>query len=220
MLNQSIGRNGGRGVSVKAKLRHKEPQKIINQSGGRKRYVGKNAQLVLNNMNQVITVFGSSRAKRKNQVFHVYGKGKNSLLGGVILARIKDISTEFELVPRKYEEKTEDPFIFSIFRITINNKPLINLYSPLLLKSEYDDIIYNLGLLLKNKTNNFILETVEQLFNLEIIREGNDIYRLIITSKQTELYDLEIRSTKNSLQQFYTELKRNLNNVQKSSYLP
>ncbi|WP_444972192.1 WapI family immunity protein [Virgibacillus proomii] len=136
------------------------------------------------------------------------------------MAIIKDKSTEFELFPRKYEEDIEDPFIFTIFRITINNKPIINLYSPLLLKSEYDEIIYKLDLLLSNRTKKFILETVEQLFTLKIIQGKNDSYKFNIIFKQNEIYNISVQTTRNSLQQFYNDLKENLSNVQSSPYLP
>ncbi|WP_077301717.1 WapI family immunity protein [Virgibacillus pantothenticus] len=136
------------------------------------------------------------------------------------MAIIMDKSTEFELFPRKYEEDIEDPFIFSIFRITINNRPIINLYSPLLLKSEYDEIICKLDLLLSNRTKKIILETVEQLFTLKIIQGKNDSYKFNIIFKQNEIYNISVQTTRNSLQQFYNDLKENLSNVQSSPYLP
>ena len=61
-LNQSISRNGGKGVNVKAKLDAvKNPTKISNQSGGRTKYTGKKATVILNEEGKVITTFGSSR---------------------------------------------------------------------------------------------------------------------------------------------------------------
>ncbi|MGX4668692.1 hypothetical protein JNUCC74_05685 [Cerasibacillus sp. JNUCC 74] len=58
------------------------------------------------------------------------------------MAIIKDKSTEFELFPGKYEEEIDDPFILSIFRITVTNKPMINLYSPLKYGIAKKDIDY------------------------------------------------------------------------------
>ena len=74
-LNQSIGRNGGRGVSAKAKLDAlRNPKRIDTQSNGSRKFVGRKAQVVLNKDNRVITSFGSSRAKGRNQVFLNHGK--------------------------------------------------------------------------------------------------------------------------------------------------
>jgi len=61
-LNQSIGRDGGRGVNAAAKLDAvRNPTKVVTQDGGRTKFVGKNAQVVLNSEGKVITVTGKSR---------------------------------------------------------------------------------------------------------------------------------------------------------------
>ncbi|GAF21976.1 LOW QUALITY PROTEIN: wall-associated protein precursor [Bacillus sp. JCM 19047] len=74
-LHQSIDRDGGRGVSIKAKLDAvRNSKKTIKQSGGKTRYYGKKANVVVNKRGQIVTVFGKSRAKGPKQVFHKYGK--------------------------------------------------------------------------------------------------------------------------------------------------
>ncbi|MFU0789868.1 MAG: hypothetical protein ACFWT6_07940 [Virgibacillus proomii] len=82
------------------------------------------------------------------------------------------------------------------------------------------NIIYKLDLLLSNRTKKFILETVEQLFTLKIIQGKNDSYKFNIIFKQNEIYNISVQTTRNSLQQFYNDLKENLSNVQSSPYLP
>ncbi|ASB72078.1 tRNA(Glu)-specific nuclease WapA [Bacillus subtilis subsp. subtilis] len=78
-LNQSIGRNGGRGVNLRAKLNAvRSPKKVIKQPNGATKYVGKKATVVLNKRGKVITAYGSSRAKGSKHVFHTHGKGKKS----------------------------------------------------------------------------------------------------------------------------------------------
>jgi len=61
-LNQSISRDGGRGVSAEAKLDAvKNPTKVVEQSGGRTKYVGKDATVVTNKDGKVITTYGKPR---------------------------------------------------------------------------------------------------------------------------------------------------------------
>ena len=61
-LNQVIGRDLGRGVSSRAVLDAvRNPTKIVQQSGGRTRFVGSNATVVLNAEGRVITAFGQPR---------------------------------------------------------------------------------------------------------------------------------------------------------------
>ena len=61
-LNQVIGRDLGRGVSARAVLDAvRNPTKIVQQSGGRARFVGANATVVLNAEGRVITAFGQPR---------------------------------------------------------------------------------------------------------------------------------------------------------------
>ena len=63
-LNQSINRNGGRGVSAKAKASAiVNPKAKTEQSGGRTKYKGKKATVVTNSDGKIITTFGSSRSK-------------------------------------------------------------------------------------------------------------------------------------------------------------
>ncbi|MCT4613475.1 MAG: RHS repeat-associated core domain-containing protein [Marinifilaceae bacterium] len=61
-LNQAISRNGGRGVKVAAiKDAVLNPKKIIQQSEGRVKYVGKKATVILNSEGEIITTYGKSR---------------------------------------------------------------------------------------------------------------------------------------------------------------
>ncbi|MBU3232386.1 hypothetical protein CAY60_010445 [Shouchella clausii] len=78
-IHQSIGRNGGRGVNARAKLDAvRNAKKVIKQSNGATKYVGKKATVVLDKRGRVITAFGSSRAKGSKQVFHKHGKGSRA----------------------------------------------------------------------------------------------------------------------------------------------
>ena len=71
-LNQSISRDGGRGVNIAAKLDAlKNPKKLVAQTEGRIKYVGKKANVILNSEGQVITVTG----KNRGPVQQVIGKG-------------------------------------------------------------------------------------------------------------------------------------------------
>ena len=61
-LNQAVGRNGGRGVNVKAILDAvRNPKKIIKQANGTTKYVGKKATVILNKEGKVVTTYGKSR---------------------------------------------------------------------------------------------------------------------------------------------------------------
>jgi hypothetical protein len=61
-LNQSISRNNGRGVSAQGKLDAvKNPKSVTQQSGGRTKYKGKNATVILNEEGKVITTYGKPR---------------------------------------------------------------------------------------------------------------------------------------------------------------
>ena len=62
-LNQAIGRDGGVGVAPRAILDAvKSPVEVIQQSGGRMLYVGRDAKVVLNANGQVITTWGTNSA--------------------------------------------------------------------------------------------------------------------------------------------------------------
>ena len=61
-LNQTIGRNNGRGINARAMLEAlNQPKKIIKQADGAIKYVGSKASVVLNSKGEVITAFGKSR---------------------------------------------------------------------------------------------------------------------------------------------------------------
>ena len=64
-LNQAIGRNDGRGVNIAA-MHHavRYPKKVVTQSGGRVKYIGQRATVVLNSKGQVITVHGKARSPK------------------------------------------------------------------------------------------------------------------------------------------------------------
>ncbi|MDQ7008638.1 MAG: RHS repeat-associated core domain-containing protein, partial [Acidobacteriota bacterium] len=61
-LNQAISRDGGRGVSPRAMLdAAKNPVETVGQSGGRTKYVGKDATVVTNKDGKVITTHANNR---------------------------------------------------------------------------------------------------------------------------------------------------------------
>jgi len=61
-LNQSIGRDGGKGVSARAILDAiKYSEKTIPQAKGAIKYVGKDATVILNSDGKIITTFGKAR---------------------------------------------------------------------------------------------------------------------------------------------------------------
>jgi hypothetical protein len=61
-LNQAIGRDGGRGVSIRSILEAvKSPNRVVPTSGGSTRYVGGSATVILNRDGKVITTYGSPR---------------------------------------------------------------------------------------------------------------------------------------------------------------
>ena len=60
-LAQVLGRDGGRGVSNAALLDAvKNPSKVIQQAGGKVKYVGKNATVILNELKKVITAWATN----------------------------------------------------------------------------------------------------------------------------------------------------------------
>jgi hypothetical protein len=64
-LNQAISRDNGRGVAIKYILDAvKNPKKVIQQSEGKVKYVGKNATVILNKDGKVITTYGKPRNRK------------------------------------------------------------------------------------------------------------------------------------------------------------
>ncbi|WP_143532198.1 RICIN domain-containing protein [Saccharothrix sp. ALI-22-I] len=78
-LNQSIGRNDGRGVNLRA-MRDavRNPKKVVQQEGGTVRYVGRNAQVVLNRDRQIVTAFGKSRGPKPDVRRSAQGNGNKA----------------------------------------------------------------------------------------------------------------------------------------------
>ena len=81
-LNQAIGRDGGRGVSPQAILDAvKNPQKITPQSGGRAKYSGRDATVVLDSEGKIITVYGKQRGPQvwdESRVVQPYPKATSA----------------------------------------------------------------------------------------------------------------------------------------------
>ncbi|MCD8413657.1 hypothetical protein [Tenacibaculum finnmarkense] len=76
-LNQSINRNGGRGVSAKAKADAiVNPKTKTAQSSGRTKFKGKKATVITNSDGKVVTTFGSSRSKTSVPQGRQQGGGK------------------------------------------------------------------------------------------------------------------------------------------------
>jgi RHS repeat-associated protein len=67
-LEQAIGRDGGRGVHPQAIVDAvRSPTKVIEQAGGKTKYVGKDATVILNNEGKVVTTWGLPRDPVPNQ---------------------------------------------------------------------------------------------------------------------------------------------------------
>ncbi|WP_158211942.1 RHS repeat-associated core domain-containing protein [Robiginitalea sediminis] len=76
-LNQSINRNGGRGVSAAAKADAiVNPKSKTSQSGGRTRYKGQNATVIVNSDGKIITTYGKSRSSTSMPQGRPQGGGK------------------------------------------------------------------------------------------------------------------------------------------------
>lgn len=89
-LNQSIGRDGGRGVNASSKLDAvKNPVKVVAQAGDKTKYIGGSAQVVINSSGKVVSTFGKSRGPQ------MYNLGK----GNAALRRAKSMGLEYD--PRK-----------------------------------------------------------------------------------------------------------------------
>jgi RHS repeat-associated protein len=89
-LNQSIARDGGRGVNAAAKLDAvKNPVKTVAQAGETTKYVGKNAQVVLNKEGKVVSTFGKSRGPQTT----IQGKGNEALRRAKALGKEYDPKT-------------------------------------------------------------------------------------------------------------------------------
>ncbi|WP_426292660.1 RHS repeat domain-containing protein [Dyadobacter endophyticus] len=75
-LNQSIGRDGGRGVKASEMLEAvKNPKKVTTQNNGGIRHDGTGAKVVVNSDGKVISTFG----KPRGEVIYSNGKGNNAL---------------------------------------------------------------------------------------------------------------------------------------------
>ncbi|MBV6682484.1 hypothetical protein KV679_02145 [Bacillus sp. JRC01] len=89
------------------------------------------------------------------------------------MAIISDLTIQLELLPRKYNGKEDDPFIYSFLGISRNEIPVFNLFASLLLKSEYEKIVNNLSLLIENKPQSFYFESIEPFIKLHVHKQTN-----------------------------------------------
>jgi hypothetical protein len=61
-LNRALGRNGGKGVATRSILDAvKNPKEVVKQAGGTTKYIGKDAEVVLNADGKVITTWSRNR---------------------------------------------------------------------------------------------------------------------------------------------------------------
>jgi len=67
-LNQSISRNGGKGVNAKSKSEAiNSPKKVTSQPDGTTKYKGKDATVIVNKEKKIVTTYGKSRSSTSSQ---------------------------------------------------------------------------------------------------------------------------------------------------------
>ncbi|STO07988.1 hypothetical protein [Exiguobacterium aurantiacum] len=143
------------------------------------------------------------------------------------MAIIENESLFFELFPRKYSEKHEDPFISSTLGIGIDGKGVFHFYGELLMKSEFEEILSNIEeilsniyMMLKDEINNFIFIPVEPIFKMQVIKETLTLYCWIFKFQTGKPREHRFYTNKTEVQTFYLQLKEEMNNVLPPPFLP
>lgn len=136
------------------------------------------------------------------------------------MAIIENESLFFELFPRKYSEKDEDPFISSTLGIGIDGKGVFHFYGELLMKSEFEEILSDINMMLKDEINNFIFIPVEPIFKMQVIKETLTLYCWIFKFQTGKPREHRFYTNKTEVQTFYLQLKEEMNNVLPPPFLP
>ena len=126
----------------------------------------------------------------------------------------------FELFPRKYEEKEDDPFVFSTLALSVESRGSFHFYGALLMKSEYEYLISQIALMLDGELNEFILNPVEPIFRMTIEREEVILYRFMVRFQTGKPRELIFYMNDCEINRFNEELKEEMTQILPPPFLP
>ena len=126
----------------------------------------------------------------------------------------------FELFPRKYEEKEDDPFVFSTLALSVESRGSFHFYGALLMKSEYEYLISQIALMLDGELNKFILNPVEPIFRMTIEREEVILYRFMVRFQTGKPRELIFYMNDCEINRFNEELKEAMTQILPPPFLP
>lgn len=126
----------------------------------------------------------------------------------------------FELFPRKYEEKEDDPFVFSTLALSVESRGSFHFYGALLMKSEYEYLISQIAFMLDGELNKFILNPVEPIFRMTIEREEVILYRFMVRFQTGKPRELIFYMNDCEINRFNEELKEEMTQILPPPFLP
>ncbi|TCI62668.1 MULTISPECIES: hypothetical protein [Exiguobacterium] len=136
------------------------------------------------------------------------------------MAKIQHEDVTIELFPRKYSEKGEDVFIASLFTIEVEQLFIFKFYGSLLLKSEFQDLLFHMRKLLDGTSDKCLLDPIEPYFVLRIERKADDLYKWTfwarIGPKRVDAFFFP----KEEMEQFYRQLEQEMTEILPPPFLP
>lgn len=126
----------------------------------------------------------------------------------------------FEMFPRKYAEKDEDPFIASNLVLKLNDKTVFHFYGELLMKSEYEYILDNVKKMLNGELNEFILKPVEPIFKIQIMRKDSEHYCWVFKFHTKRFREYSFYTDTEEVGNFYMQLVEEMDNILPPPFLP
>ena len=136
------------------------------------------------------------------------------------MATIDSKSLFFEIFPRKYAERDEDPFIASNLVLKLNDKTVFHFYGELLMKSEYEYILDNVKRILNGEMDEFILKPVEPIFEIQIVREDSEHYCWVFKFHTERFREYSFYTGIEEVEKFYMQLNEEMDNILPPPFLP
>lgn len=133
---------------------------------------------------------------------------------------IKNQELYIKLFPRKYAENGDDPFITSLFHIKVQNEIVFDFYGSLLLKSEYEDLLSHMELMLSGLLKRVILNPVEPYFVLRIENDQDDLFKWVFYNKLGPKRVDALLVTKDEMVEFHRQLQQEMIEILPPPFLP
>ncbi|TCI30768.1 hypothetical protein EVJ33_05610 [Exiguobacterium sp. SL-10] len=136
------------------------------------------------------------------------------------MAQIKHEDVTIELFPRKYSETGEDVFIASLFTIEVEQLFIFKFYGSLLLKSEFEDLLFHMRKLLDGTTDKYLLDPIEPYFVLRIERKADELYKWTFWARTGPKRVDAFFFLKEEMEQFYRQLEQEMTEILPPPFLP